>query len=508
MSMPQSFRIAGVIACALLVTLLFHNQSLGVNLLIFEIIIIPLVIFTSEIKFNSLIAIISVLSVTLTSIFSVFTNTGFTIFMNFLSVLVFLGVVIYPEAKLLVSTIVLSVQSIVKSPITFTRELMGLGQENTRFASRYIRLSVTLLFPLLVLTVFILMYKSANPIFNTLVDNIISSISSILDIIISKIDFSLARTFVLGLLISTGILLRIKERFVIEYDSRIKLHLVRRETPTQRYFATISLRKEYTAALFLFASLTVVIIILNILDIYWVWFNFEWQGQSLKHFVHEGTYILILSIILSLSLVLYYFRRNLNFYPNNTLLKRIVYLWLAQNALLSLSVGVRNYWYIHYLSLAYKRIGVFVFLILAVFCIYTIWVKVKEQKSIFYLIRMNGLSVFIVLVITSLVNWDSVIAQYNFNNPNKSFLHLEFMATLSDCTLPDIDKSLSVLDSIEKQQAQKFQSLRYQPMSAKEYQETIQQRKVIFKNRWENQHFLSWNYPDYKAYQQLFGNTK
>lgn len=506
--MLQSARIPGVLICAFLVTLLFHNQSIGVNLLIFEIIIIPLVILTSKIRLNSTYAIVSVSAVGLTSIFSVITSTDFIIFMNFMSVLVFLGVVLYPNANLLLSNAILSAFSILKSPLTFSRELVGLRNGNTRYILKFIRMSIILLFPVLVVGIFILMYKSANPIFNNLIDSITSSISIIIDTIIRNIDFSVVRTFILGLLISAGIWLQIKEKRIIEFDSKVNLNLVRRSTITTRYFSMLSLRNEYTAALFLFSSLTIVISLLNILDIYWVWFNFEWNGQSLKTFVHEGTYILILSIIISISLVLYYFRRNLNFYPNNIFLKRIVYLWLAQNALLSVSVGVRNYWYIHYFSLAYKRIGVFVFLVLAVFCIYTIWIKVRDQKSIYYLIKMNGLSLFIVLVATSLLNWDLIIANYNFNNPNKSFLHLEFMASLSDCTLPDIDKPLPDIEAIEKQQSQKFQSLRYQPMSAKEYRQIIENRKVAFKEKWENQHFLSWNYPDYKAYQELFGNSK
>ncbi|MFN8368774.1 MAG: DUF4153 domain-containing protein [Candidatus Kapaibacterium sp.] len=505
--MQQSFRIVGVIVCAFVVTLLFHNQFIGLNLLLFEVIVIPWVVFTSNISFNRTSVIVSVSAVSLTAVFTVITNTAFTLFMNFVSVLVLLGVLIYPEANFLITNFILSALSIITSPITFAKELLVLRMGKSRIVPKYLRLFIILLFPLVVVVAFISMYKSANPIFNTLVDSVTSSVTTVFDALFKNMDLSVVWTFIVGIVISAGILLRVRKEFVIDYDKGAKFYLERRTAKTKKNFSMVSLRYENTAALFLFITLTGIITVLNVLDIYWVWFNFEWKGQFLKTFVHEGTYVLILSIIISIALVLYYFRRNLNFYPNNTLLKRVVYIWLAQNALLSVSVGIRNYWYIYYFSLAYKRIGVFVFLVLAVFCMYTIWVKVREQKSIFYLVKMNGLSLFIVLVVSSLWNWDSIIASYNFNNPNKSFLHLEYMVTLSDCTLPELDKSLPELDTIEKQQYQKFQSLRYQPMSAKEYHEIIQKRKTEFKSRWENQYWLSWNYPDYKAYQQLYGNV-
>lgn len=244
------------------------------------------------------------------------------------------------------------------------------------------------------------------------------------------------------------------------------------------------------------------ILSMNVIDINWVWFNFEWEGQYLKQFVHEGTYLLILSILISGVLVLYYFRRNLNFYRNNNLLKYLSYIWLAQNGVLAVSVAIRNFWYINYFALAYKRIGVIIFLVLTIYGLYTVYRKVRERKSAFYLFKTNAYALLVVLIISSLMNWDSTIAKYNFKNSNTSFLHLDYLATLSDKSLPYLDKTLPELKQIEAVQNEKF-PFEQKFMTSEEYFSIIQNRKRRFIDKWEAKSILSWNLPEYSAYKKL-----
>jgi hypothetical protein len=268
------------------------------------------------------------------------------------------------------------------------------------------------------------------------------------------------------------------------------------------------LKNEYTAAVFLLVTLNALILLLNIIDINWVWFNFTWEGQYLKQFVHEGTYLLILSILISIGLVLYYFRANLNFYPKNKLLKYLSYAWLAQNAVLAISVGIRNYWYIQYFSLAYKRIGVIIFLLLTLYGLYTVFIKVKDRRSSFYLFRTNTYATLVVLVITSLFNWDVIIAKYNFAHADKSYLHLDFMASLSDKALPYLDKPLAEIEKIKLEQSDNYEfELKGRKekmyMSPADYCDKINRRKYEFIVDWEEKSIWEWNWPEYQAYRQL-----
>ena len=85
-----------------------------------------------------------------------------------------------------------------------------------------------------------------------------------------------------------------------------------------------ALNYELRSGILLLLMLNALILLVNLLDIYWVWFNFEWEGQYLKQFVHEGTYLLILSIFISIALVLFFFRGNMNFYKKKQVVKIVI----------------------------------------------------------------------------------------------------------------------------------------------------------------------------------------
>jgi hypothetical protein len=134
--------------------------------------------------------------------------------------------------------------------------------------------------------------------------------------------------------------------------------------------------------------------------------------------------------------------------------------------------------------------------------LYTVFIKVNKIKSSFYLFRRNFSACLIVLLISSFVNWDTLIAGYNFKHANESFLHLDFMSTLSDKTLPYLDKSTEELRLINKNQQQKF-PFEQKYMSIHEYRHIINTRKSEFIEESESKSFLSWSYPEYKAYRKL-----
>ena len=142
-----------------------------------------------------------------------------------------------------------------------------------------------------------------------------------------------------------------------------------------------AIHSEAAIGILLLGSLNALLLLLNALDIHHVWFNFHFEGQYLKSFVHQGTWLLIVSIVLGALIVLYYFRGDLNFHTGNRTIKVLSYLWLTQNAVLVVSVAIRNYWYIHHYALAYKRIGVAFFLLATLVGLLLIMVKVRNQRS-------------------------------------------------------------------------------------------------------------------------------
>lgn len=343
--------------------------------------------------------------------------------------------------------------NVVESQKTFFRSL-----RHSKFqgSGNYFRKFRIFLVPVVIIFIFILIYKNSNPIFDKIISRINQYIGSWFSVFFDNIEFSLVLTFIVGLFISNFIFQQTKNASILSYDTDSETEMRRNKSKQKRSFNAIGLTNELRSAIFLFISLNILLLILNILDIYFVWFNFEWANEALKDFVHEGTYYLLFSILLSIGLVLYFFRGNLNFFNKNKLLKILCFAWLAQNALLTVSVIIRNYWYVHYFSLAHKRIGLFIFLLLTLYGLYIVIVKVKERKSAFFLFKNNVLAIFTLLLLSSFVNWDMVIAKYNVTHAGSSYYHMQYMARLSNATIPVVDLALEELNKINQFQFNKY----------------------------------------------------
>jgi hypothetical protein len=206
--------------------------------------------------------------------------------------------------------------------------------------------------------------------------------------------------------------------------------------------------------------------------------------------------MLILSILLSMVILLYYFRGNLNFYRHSKWLRIAAYLWIFQNGILLISVALRNYHYIHRYGLAYKRIGVILFLALSLFGLLAFFIKIKERKSAWYLYRVNGWGLFGLLILNSLINWDVLIANYNLNRGSN--VDTQFLLGLSGKTLHILHQHKNIFSNSTPEQ--EGQSWNYQSLTELD---KLSLRIAQFKTRWEEKSWLSWNWAEYRAYQRL-----
>ena len=109
-------------------------------------------------------------------------------------------------------------------------------------------------------------------------------------------------------------------------------------------------------------------------------------------------------------------------------------------------------YYVQYFGLAYKRIGVVFFLVLCLVVLVTLVLKIYKVKSLFYVLRINALAVYITLVGICIFNWDVIIAKYNFGHYQTAFIHLPYMSSLSDKVLPYLQVSEAMIEEIEDKQ--------------------------------------------------------
>ncbi len=487
-----------VFISAFLLTILFYEQGIGLNLVLFEILFLVWLVVTKQINLKTKIQIVTTAGFIGSSIFTLVTYSVYGYVVHFLSAFIFVGVLNYSKVKSLTNVLRTSITTLILSQDIFYQKLFA-SKIGGRDIGGFLWRSRIFVAPVLIIFV----YSFSNPVFSDLVGNVGLGIEELFIFIFEDLNIWLLLTFLLCLIISVFLLVRTSSNVIAFKDQNASELLTRRQKRFKRTFKLNALKNEYKAGLFLFLMLNTVLLIVNIIDVHTVWFNFEWEGQTLKQFVHEGTYLLIVSILISISLVLYFFRGNLNFFKQNKLLKYLSYIWLIQNAILTISVAIRNFWYIEHFAMAFKRIGVIIFLCLVLYGLYTVFRKIEQKKSVFYLFKSNAFAIYVVLIITSFINWDSFIARYNFTHANHSYLHLEYLIELSDKALPHLQPLEEELVAIEKFQKKKF-TANPSDMSYIEYQLKIKNRKEVFKRKWETKNILSWNLAEYSAYQSLF----
>ncbi len=479
---------------------LFYLQSMGLNLLIYEVILLGYLFMTKQIPLQTKLQKMVLVGFVITGIATVFVYSLFSYIVHYLLFIILIGLWSYPTFRSLLHAGIQAFINFFVAQLNFGRRLLNL-HFNDKDIGYYLRKAGILIIPLIVVLVFFSIYRTSNPIFDRWFGDTGKWIAQAIENFFQYLDTPVFITLFWSFIFSNFIFFRKSTPFITEDDLLAREDAVRKRRQGILGFKTTSLKNEYKAAVFMLAALNILLLVMNISDIRLVWFGFEWEGQFLKQFVHEGTYLLIYSILISIGIVLYFFRGNLNFYKKNKLLKNLSYVWLAQNAFLALSVGMRNYWYITYYALAYKRIGVLLFLILTIYGLYSVYKKVSKRKTARYLFRVNFQALLIILTFSSLIDWDTTIARYNFSQAGKSFVHFSFLVDLSDKSLPYLNKSLPELKQIQESQKD-FPSERYN-LRPEEYYDEIQKRKINFLEEWETKSLLEWNWPEHKAARML-----
>lgn len=486
---------------AIVITLLFYKQGIGLNVFFLDLAFVVYLFVRNELDLTKKMVLLTVAGMLITSIFTVINYSIYTYVVHFVALFLFVGVLNFATARSLLTSTAIASASFFMAQGVFWKGVFGAKFRGSHLGAALWKTRIFVV-PFLIIVFFISIYSFSSQKFAGLVSDISDVLERTFQFLFQDISFAFIATFVLALIISSFLWLRTSSKKLEQTDRRAGFFLMRNRPRTRFSFKTLALKNEYKAGVFLLVVLNILILVLNGLDIYWVWFNFEWTGQTLKSYVHEGTYFLIFSILISIAVVLYFFRGNINFYKQNGFLKTLSYIWLAQNGILALSVAIRNYRYIEHYALAYKRIGVIVFLLLTVYGLYTVVRKIQYKKSNYFLFTTNAFALYFALIVTSLINWDKVIASYNFTHADTSYVHLDYLVDFSDKALPYLTFSEEKLTAMESYQLQHFTPA-HGELTYAQYQKIVARRTEAFKKKWENKNLLAWNWAEFKAYQSL-----
>lgn len=504
--------LIAVVAGTALFDLLFWECAPGLNVLLFNLSVAAFLVQRYTWKGLSLPARWAMLGMVLASAMVFVHNSVVSIIAAFLTLGLMAAFANEPGLRSLFFAVMQGVASFIVTPINALSQVDRLAPTTgaPRKGWRWVKLAVL---PLLLLLLFTQLYRAGNPRFDELTAGFMDAFFQAVSDFFAGI-FTAHTLFLLFASVLCGaLLLRVMPDTVVRLEEGLKDALVRTRIKRPHWMVPLSmdpLERERRMGMILLVAVNLLLAVVNVIDINWVWFGFEVpEGFSLKQFVHEGTWILIISILLSMLILMHLFRRNQNFYWRSNGLKTLATVWVVQNFILGISVFLRNYHYISFHGLAYKRIGVIIFLLLVLVGLITLFIKIRDRKSLFYLARVNGWAVFIALVGLSTVDWDSMIVRYNLGHWNQGEIDVDNYLDMSDKVLPLL---YADIDKVEAQMAKhQLNEVRWvDNLDIQTFKRTLDAKRDRFRHRYEHAVWQEMNLADRRTGQALvaLGNTK
>lgn len=503
---------AGLVLFGLVFNSLFYKASLGINLALFNLFCIALAVYLNKTLLSQKRFLFYSIGLVLLSIAMFLHSSHWTVAVNILALVIFSGVISNPGAK---SYLYQALQSLDNIPGFFgAKDDLSINTANSAEANpkkvkkslgkRISGLAIYFV-PALIVIVFIMLYRNSSSFF----DNIITAIENRFDIItrwikdfLPKFSLSWILLFILGLIVGRYLFQGIRKSYWIINEHLFPEKLERKKQKTFRNYGK-GLNTELKTGVFLFISLNLVLALMNLTDFFNVWIGFKWDNQLLREFVHQGTWILILSIVMGIAIVLFYFRRNLNFYSKSNSLKWLTQLWIYQNIFLTLGVIVRNYHYIYYYGLAYKRIGVLFFCVFILIVLFFVSLKTGRKETLYVFVRRCFSAALSILLCSAIWDWANIIVKYNLANKDHNFIHLSFFAEMPDRCLPSLKLSEKELETLIENQKKLNFNLNDRIDNNVGYYELIEGRVRNFKEEYKNRRWQEFTFYDQRAYNKL-----
>ena len=167
---------------------------------------------------------------------------------------------------------------------------------------------------------------------------------------------------------------------------------------------------------------------LNILLLVFIFtFNYEQfveipkSPSQLSDETHDRVNAVILSIVMAVLVIMFYFKGKFNFDNKARTLKLLATIWIFLNALLVISAFAKNSEYIFSLGITYKRLGVYAFLILAFIGLILTFIKIRQQKTNAFLFNHMSWYFYGTVLAASFINWGNLATVYNIRNEKGNF---------------------------------------------------------------------------------------
>jgi len=449
-----------LLSASILFSALFYEQSAGINFLLFTLSLTGALLFLNPLKWKDKIWCYYAICCNLSALAVFCINSDLSLFVCFISILVLSSQTLNRDNSILLA-LLFGLYSLLSAPIYFILNMAKSKEEKDgSMLKKRMKLIFRIAVSLFIIIVFFNLYRLSNPLFDAYT-NFIN---------LDWLSFSWIWFTFFGFLIFYG-LLYAKNLHEIYAKEKSLQQTILPSTITQ----DDSDQHAVWIGLIVFLILNLMLLFLNGLDVINIYFTQTLpKGITLSDFVHQAVRSTVFSIIIAISMIAWFFKGDLNFNPQGKKVKLLVFVWIVQSLIVVVNTMVRNYNYIHEFQLSYLRIGVFVFLLLCVAGLVVTYIKIKNHESAWKLAVKNMSLWYLLLVLSSLINWDKAITQYNISHVNKNKkLDLMYLIYLSDANLPQLipflnnpsiseserqDLKLKINESIKKERFKQWQS--------------------------------------------------
>lgn len=394
-----------IFVCSVVFTLLFYNESVGLNLSLFGFLLLGLMYYFFRNRFIDN----SYYLLTLTSVLSCLAFAWYGDFVSFvavfLSIILLQFKIIEPKLKLILSIPIVFINSIASIIRIFQFSKWLPSRKTNNFFIK--KIIAYFIIPGIFISLFCIIYSFGSDSFSglffkyTLDLNLPQAISMV----------------VLGFYFSFSFWNFWVPEIISENNSKLDNDFTDKTSNEQlSTFSLLDLDVNFERK-----SGEITLLLLNVLLIIFIgMYNYEQFFQetittTLSAATHERVNAVVFSIIMAVGVVLFYFKGGFNFDVKAKRLKMLTKIWILLNGLLILSTIIKNAEYVLNFGLTYKRLGVFAFLILALIGLYVTFLKIYNQKTNAYLFNQMFWCFYGTILLCSFVNWGGIITSYNIS---------------------------------------------------------------------------------------------
>ncbi len=311
------------------------------------------------------------------------------------------------------------------------------------------------LIPLILVSVFFGIYSLGSDHFAGLFTNVEFDINF----------WQLFAMIVLGFFIAFNYWNYAVEKFIYKNNAVLDNDFKERDRNQKPTYSFLDLDAERMSGVISFFTLNILLVFFIITYNYEQFYEVVKSPAQLSEETHERVNAVIMSIIMAILVIMFYFKSGFNFDPKAGLMKILAKIWILLNAVLVISAMVKNSEYIINYGFTYKRLGVYVFLVLSLVGLIMTFVKIQRQKRNAFLFNTMAWYIYGIVLICSFINWGGIITAENMKRKDFVVNYHQYEINFNEKLLLQYAKERNdsklkteILRKIKPQQDEKFLS--------------------------------------------------